>query len=179
MSNPAPQPKPQPPLSPQDFRVYNQVAEKMDYFHNMLRARWNLLYDAASAGRRPAGISMRQFINEGLHFAEHLEVHHSIEEAHIFPHLARKMPEFKAGKGKGAAELLRQHREIHKGLEGFREYLEQCARGEEDLRLSVLLEKMEGWREVLWGHLDQEVRTLGAENMRLYWTKEEMGRIPM
>jgi len=38
---------------------------------------------------------------------------------------------------------------------------------------------MESWGEVLWTHLDQEVETLGANNMRKYWTKEEIARIPM
>ena len=40
-------------------------------------------------------------------------------------------------------------------------------------------EKMDSWGEVLWKHLDQEVETLGAENMRKYWTLDEMKRMPM
>ncbi|KAL6231292.1 hypothetical protein BDW75DRAFT_220584 [Aspergillus navahoensis] len=167
-----------PPLSPKDFRIYNQLAEKMEYFHTMLRHSWDIQWTAATTGRRPQGMSIRQFIAEGLRFASHLETHHAIEEQHIFPHLARKMPEFRTGKGRNAAELLRQHRQIHAGLDGFGEYLEKCQSGEEDLQLDVLKAKMEGWREVLWTHLDQEVKTLGAENMRRYWAKEEIGSIP-
>ncbi|KAI9371153.1 hypothetical protein BJX61DRAFT_543950 [Aspergillus egyptiacus] len=168
-----------PPLSAQDFRVFNQKADQMDYYHSMLRHSWNILWEAASSGRRPAKMSIRQFIAVGLRFAEHLEVHHSIEENHIFPYLARRMPEFQTGRGKNAAELLRQHRQIHAGLEGFQAYLEKCLQGEEDLSMEVLRGKMEGWREVLWNHLDQEVKTLGAENMRRYWKKEEIASIPM
>ncbi|KAL3479007.1 hypothetical protein BJX99DRAFT_256008 [Aspergillus californicus] len=174
-----------PPLSPQDFRIYNQKAEHMDYFvnppvqHSNFRHSWNTLWDATSTGRRPPKMTLKQFIGVGLQFAEHLEVHHQIEETYIFPYLARKMPEFQNGKGRRAAELLRQHREIHAGLDGFKEYLERCSSGEEEFRLVVLREKMEGWKDVLWGHLDQEVKTLGAENMRRYWTKEEMAGIPM
>ena len=87
------------------------------------------------------------------------------------------MPEFKAGRN--AAELLRQHKEIHKGMDVFEEYLNKCISGETDLDLSVLKTKMDSWGEVLWKHLDQEVKTLGAENMRRYWTVEEMRRMPM
>jgi len=87
------------------------------------------------------------------------------------------MPEFKTGKN--AAELLRQHKEIHKGMDQFAEYLEGCRRGELDFELAVLKTKMDSWGEVLWKHLDQEVETLGAENMRRYWTLEEMRRMPM
>ena len=87
------------------------------------------------------------------------------------------MPEFKTGKN--AAELLRQHKEIHKGMDQFEAYLEACKRGELDFELSTLKAKMDCWGEVLWTHLDQEVKTLGAENMRKYWTVEEMRRMPM
>ncbi|KAL2800471.1 hypothetical protein BJX66DRAFT_332046 [Aspergillus keveii] len=169
-----------PPLSPQDFKVFNQKAEQMEYFHAHFRQSWNILWDATTANKRPSNMTLKQFINVGLQFAQHLEVHHSIEENHVFPYLARRMPEFQAkGRGKRAAELLRQHRQIHDGLEGFENYLEKCVSGEEELRLDVLREKMEGWREVLWTHLGQEVKTLGAENMRRYWSKEEIAMIPM
>lgn len=87
------------------------------------------------------------------------------------------MPEFKAGKN--AAELLRQHKEIHKGMDGFQAYLEKCRSGETELELRVLKEQMDTWGDVLWKHLDQEVLTLGAENMRKYWTVAEMRRMPM
>ena len=116
----------------------------------------------------------------GLQFCGHLSTHHSIEEHHIFPVLAKKMPEFKNGPNyKGAAELLRQHKAIHEGMDVFEEYLRQCKDGETELDLRVLKAKMDTWGEVLWTHLDQEVKTLGAENMRKYWTLEEMRRMPM
>jgi len=91
--------------------------------------------------------------------------------------LAQKMPEFKAGKN--AAELLRQHKEIHKGMDVFQAYLRSCKTGQEDFELSTLKTKMDSWGEVLWTHLDQEVKTLGAENMRKYWTVAEMRSMPM
>jgi hypothetical protein len=92
----------------------------------------------------------------------------------VFPNLARKMPEFK-----NSAELLRQHEKIHEGMDIFEKYLRMCLSGETELDLRVMREKMDSWGEVLWTHLDQEVRTLGAENMRKYWSKEEMKRMPM
>ncbi|KAK7949636.1 eukaryotic translation initiation factor 3 subunit C [Apiospora saccharicola] len=168
-----------PPLSAAEFRVYNRMAEHMDMFHAHFRQSWNLLWNAATAGKRPAGMSMRSFILEGLQFLQYLTVHHDIEERHIFPVLAKKMPEFKTGKGNGAAELLKQHRDIHKGMEMLEEYLTACRSGESDLDMRVLKTKLETWADVLWTHLDQEVKTLGAENMRKYWTQDEMKRLPM
>ena len=38
---------------------------------------------------------------------------------------------------------------------------------------------MEGFGDVLWQHLDDEVRQLGAEHMRKFWTMDEMRRMPM
>lgn len=38
---------------------------------------------------------------------------------------------------------------------------------------------MDTFGGVLWAHLEDEVRALGAENMRKYWTLEEMRRMPM
>lgn len=120
-------------------------------------------------------MTLKQFLSQGIDFADHLTAHHSIEENYVFPALAKKMPEFRGGR----AELLRQHREIHKGLDGFAEYLKKCRSGEMDFEMSVLKGKMESWGGVLWIHLDEEVKTLGAENMRRYWSKEEILRLPM
>jgi hemerythrin-like domain-containing protein len=151
----------------------------MNMYHNHFRSTWNLLWSACTSNKRPSHLSLKSFINEGLQFTSHLTLHHNIEETHIFPVLAKKMPEFKSGKGNGAAELLRQHREIHKGMDLLSAYLQGCKDGEYELELAVLKGKMESWGTVLWTHLDQEVKTLGAENMRRYWTVEEMRRMPM
>jgi hemerythrin-like domain-containing protein len=79
------------------------------------------------------------------------------------------MPEFRKG-----SEMVGQHKEIHKGLDGLREYLEACRRGDEDLELAECGKKLEGWGEVLWKHLEEEERMLGAEEMRRVWSVEEV-----
>lgn len=110
----------------------------------------------------------------GLDFCSHLSTHHSIEEHHIFPLLAKKMPEFRKKE-----ELLKQHRDIHVGMDKLEAYLNDCRRGEADFSLAEMKKLMDSFGAVLWAHLDDEVRTLGAENMRKYWTLEEMRRLPM
>ena len=89
------------------------------------------------------------------------------------------MSEFRPGKGNGAAELLQQHKAIHAGMDVFEEYLRKCRNRETELELSVMKDKMDTWGPVLLKHLDQEVETLGAENMRKYWTVEEVKAIPI
>ncbi|KAI0554351.1 hypothetical protein F4679DRAFT_528062 [Xylaria curta] len=179
-----------PPLSGAEFREYNRMAEHMDMFHAHFRSTWELLYSSASSGKRAQGLSIRAFIHVGLNLVSNLETHHGIEEAYIFPDLARKMPEFRTGKERGlpqasegkkreAAELLRQHVEIHKGMDGLRAYLRSCLSGETELQMSTLKAQLDTWGTVLWTHLDQEVKTLGAENMRRYWTLDEMRSMRM
>ncbi|TVY48008.1 hypothetical protein LOCC1_G001061, partial [Lachnellula occidentalis] len=124
-----------PKLSAAEFRVYNSMAEHMEYFHNHFRQSWTILKIACDTNRRPTTMSLKAFLSTGLSFLQHLETHHSIEEAHIFPVLARKMPEFKAGRNGNAAELLRQHAEIHVGMEKLGDYLKSVRSGERELEL--------------------------------------------
>ncbi|KAF2488077.1 hypothetical protein BDY17DRAFT_314832 [Neohortaea acidophila] len=163
-----------PKLSAQEFRVYNSMAEHMNYFHEHFRQTWNLLYTAASSGARPAGMSIRAYLNTGEQFAHHLTVHHTIEERHIFPVLARKMPAFRE-----ELELLTQHTQIHEGLVKFEKYIEECKSGERELQMGEVKGIMDTFGTVLWTHLDQEVAQLGAENMRKFWTMNEMRQMPM
>lgn len=163
-----------PKLTPSEFRQYNRMAEHMEYFHTNFRNTWNILYGACEANKRPNNMSIRQFIQLGQQFCHHLTVHHTIEEQHIFPILAKKMPAFKK-----ELELLTQHKQIHAGLDKLEKYLEDCSDGERELRMAELKEILDGFGKVLWQHLDDEVKQLGADNMRKYWTLEEMRRIPM
>lgn len=163
-----------PKLSAKEFATYNSMAEHMDYFHNNFRRTWNLLHDAAVANKRPANMSIGRFLSTGLDFCHHLHVHHSIEEQHIFPVLAKRMPAFRK-----ELELLTQHKQIHKGMDKLEAYLTECRSGERELRLVEVKDIMDGFGEVLWQHLGDEVKQLGAENMRKYWSPEEMRRMPM
>ncbi|KAL2136353.1 hypothetical protein VTI74DRAFT_4185 [Chaetomium olivicolor] len=198
-------PKPAvPPLTPQEFRIYNRLAETMDYFHDHFRQMYTTLHSACTTGRRPSNMTLKHFIDEGLRLAHYLETHHSIEETHLYPLLARKMPEFRSsvhspsssssasGKGGGGekaggkkrkkteeCELLRQHQIIHEGMDDMAEYLKRCKNRECELELAVLKEKLDSWGEVLLRHLDQEVRDLGAEKMRRYWSVAEMRAFPI
>ncbi|EHY52912.1 hypothetical protein HRR90_008487 [Exophiala dermatitidis] len=158
-----------PKLSAAEFRVYNRLAVMMDAYHNHFRYTWNLLYKTCTSGTRPAGMSIRAFISQGLHLCHALTVHHTIEERHIFPELAERMPAFAPQE-----HLISQHEQIHEGLEKLEAYLDACRTGERELRLPELKEIMDSFGEVLWTHLDDEVRMLGAENMRKHWSKDEI-----
>jgi hemerythrin-like domain-containing protein len=103
-------------------------------------------------------------------------MHHGIEERHIFPVLARKMPKFR--KDIESGKMIEQHKVIHKGIDEMNEYFAECQTGVRELRLEQLKEIMDKFGETLWQHLDEEVKELGAENMRKYWKLEELRQIP-
>lgn len=84
------------------------------------------------------------------------------------------MPAFKK-----ELQLLTQHKEIHRGLDKFEDYLNKCRSGEKELRLDEMKTILDTFGKVLWDHLNDEVHELRAENMRKYWSAEEMRRLPM
>ena len=161
-----------PKLSAADFRIFNRLAVMMDSYHNHFRRTWNMLYRVCSSADRPAGMSIRSFLSQGLHLCQSLTIHHTIEEQHIFPELAERMEIFKPH-----AHLIEQHEQIHEGLEKLEEFLKACLYGEREVRMDDMKVIMDGFGKVLWEHLDLEVKMLGADNMRKYWSKDEMMRM--
>ena len=96
------------------------------------------------------------------------------EEQHIFPVLAQKMPAFKK-----ELELLTQHKQIHNGLDKFEAYIDDCKAGKRDMRMDELKDIMDSFGTVLWAHLQDEVDQLSVDNMRKYWSLDEVRRLPM
>lgn len=139
------------------------------YQHSWFRHTWATIYDICKAAHRPPGMPLRQFFSLGLEFCRQLESHHRNEERFVFPMLARKMPAFR-----DSERMLAQHEVLHAGLKRLEAYLLECKYVEKEMRLSEVKEIMDGFGEGLWGHLDEEVRKLGAENMRRFWTLEEV-----
>ncbi|KAH7205799.1 uncharacterized protein BKA55DRAFT_657564 [Fusarium redolens] len=164
------------PLTDAEFKAYNRLAEKMENFHGHFKRTWRFLEKVCEAEDLPDGIRLVDLINEGLSFCMSLEMHHNIEETYFFPLLARRMREFQVG---NESPLLEQHRVIHKGLQELNNYLSVCRTSQSHFNCKSMKSKMSSWSDVLWEHLDDEVQSLGAENMRRYWTVDEMNHIYM
>lgn len=161
-----------PKLSAEEFRQYDKLAVMMNAYHNHFRHVWKMLYTAAESGERQSGMSIRQFLAYGLQLCRSLNAHHSIEERYIFPELAERMPIFADND-----HLIGQHHQIHEGIEKLEEYLQACLYGDKELRMSELKGIMDTFGVVLWSHLDDEVATLGAENMRKYYSAKEIANM--
>lgn len=74
-----------PPLSRQDRDTYARMGKTMEMFHNSFRQTWKVLYGACSSGKRPANMSIRQFLTTGADFCHHLHMHHSIGKPLLLP----------------------------------------------------------------------------------------------
>lgn len=96
------------------------------------------------------------------------------EEQHIYPILAQRIPAFRK-----ELELLSQHKQLHAGLERLEAYLDEVKASKRDLRLDELKVIMDSFGSVLFAHLDDEVRQLGPEHLRKYYTLEEVRNLPM
>ncbi len=188
-------------LPAKDFRLYNNLAEVMEYYvslqssiashivssiveltprqHNHFRSEWNALYSAVPSPSPSSADTPRHstafLVRAGLSFVGHLSLHHDIEETHIFPLLAMRMPAFRVD-----ANPIAQHKEIHKGMDELEAYLRECRMGKREIRREEVKGIMDGFGEVLWTHLEEEVRELGPQKMFLAgWTPDDMMRMPM
>ena len=119
-------------------------------------------------------LTAKRLIEVGMEFVDHLTLHHTIEEQHLFPILAKRMPGFKPD-----AFAYTQHKGIHEGLDKLEAYLKDCRRGQRELRREELKEVLDSFGGVLWQHLDEEVAELAPEKMKAAFTLEEAMKIPI
>ncbi|OJD14227.1 hypothetical protein AJ78_05413 [Emergomyces pasteurianus Ep9510] len=161
---------PLPELSAEDFKVYNC------YAHTAFRNTWTTIYDACVSNELPKAMSLDQLIETGKSFCNDLRAHHDLEEQMIFPYFSERMPAF--GDKNHKDDLLSQHEQIHTGLTKILEYLLACEGRQKEFELKDLKAIMDVFGEVLWLHMDDEVDQLRAENMRKYWSLEEIKAMP-
>ncbi|WVR07421.1 hypothetical protein IAU60_004462 [Kwoniella sp. DSM 27419] len=159
-------------------REWNRLAVHMDQFHSHFRYEFNRVYTLADGGFHKEGMSLPRFLREAQQLYSHLDMHHRIE-TYIFPVLAKKMPQFAMGK-RESGEHLKSHKAIHDGLERYDKFIREALEETSNYDAGKLRVIMDGFREVLFTHLDEEVHDLGAESMKAAgWTLDEVRRIPM
>jgi len=101
-------------------------------------------------------------------------MHHNIEEEYFFPLLAKRMPAFSPDqKHKNA------HKAIHAGLDNLERLVNKYTADPSCYSPQEMKKCLDSFRDVLVDHLAEEVRELGAENMKKYWTLDEVMRLPI
>jgi hypothetical protein len=71
------------------------------------------------------------------------------------------MPHFAAH-----GEHLKEHEEIHKGLDEYVAYIRQCRKDRKEWDGDKMKGIMDGFRGVLFKHLDHEVESLSGDEMK-------------
>ncbi|KIJ50408.1 hypothetical protein M422DRAFT_224736 [Sphaerobolus stellatus SS14] len=163
-----------PPMTPMEEKKYGSMGVRMQYFHNYFKKEFDEIYELADGKFYERGMSLPIFLQTANEFRRHLEGHHHIEETYIFPVLAKKMPTFQDDD-----QHKTSHKKIHDGLDALAALITRFRQEPNTYSPVELRSCLDGFREPLMTHLDEEVHDLRAENMRKYWTLEEMSQIPM
>ncbi|KAL9939479.1 hypothetical protein V8E36_001296 [Tilletia maclaganii] len=106
---------------------YSRLLAGMMPFHNRFRSIYATLQ---STLRNPQAQALPKrdleiLLHQTLSLTHHLDGHHQIEEAWIFPHLAKRMPQFGNGKENGADDShIAEHARTHTALEALQKYAE-------------------------------------------------------
>nr|GAT56342.1 predicted protein [Mycena chlorophos] len=157
-------------------RRFNHLGDTMASFHNYFKQEFNTLYDLADGSFTKRGLNLTLYLDIARKLSHHLTMHHTIEERYIFPVLAKKMPQFATDADEGHIE---SHKGIHEGLESLDALVKKFKSEPSTYSPAEMRACLDGFREVLFTHLDQEVSDLSGENMKKIWTLEELSTIPM
>jgi len=106
----------------------------------------------------------------------HLTMHHTIEERHLFPILAKSMPQFADNGGVGH---ITSHHGIHEGLVELDRLVEQWENAPSTYSPTNMRACLDSFRDVLFRHLDEEVADLHGDNLKKYLTLEEVESLPI
>ena len=143
----------------------------MLYFHSLLRTKW----DNISKGLQQPTPNIPYLTSSMVDFCRHLDMHHGIEEAHIFPVLAKKLPQFKKS-GEHSAE----HDVMHKALgdlEGYAAYVQDDPEAWKLDKAKALCTRLE---KALFPHLAAEEESIKGSSMKAAgFTPAEVARIPI
>ncbi|BGO89789.1 hypothetical protein NBRC10512_004442 [Rhodotorula toruloides] len=160
------------PKNAAERRDWERMSSRMEGFHAYFRHSFRQLFELSDGSFNERGMTVRDFMRLAEDFLMHLEFHHSIEEQHIFPILAKRMPQFRV-------DHQEEHDTIHKGMHELRWLakrfkLDPTAYSPDEFRQNLV-----SWGPLLFYHLDAEVASLKPDILRRYWTLQEAKHLPM
>lgn len=68
-----------------------------------------------------------------------------------------------------SGDHLKEHEEIHRGLDEYVAYIKKCRKDNKEWDGEKMKSIMDSFRGVLFKHLDHEVESLRAEEMKKVW----------
>jgi Hemerythrin HHE cation binding domain len=92
-------------------------------FHNHFRMEHAQIVKGIPKSQTSPKVSLLHLMQQALQLCGHLEMHHTIEEAHIFPLLAKKVPSFAMD-----SDHIKEHALMHAQLEALQQYSQKVLR---------------------------------------------------
>ncbi|BGP38133.1 hypothetical protein JCM10449v2_002060 [Rhodotorula kratochvilovae] len=160
------------PKTPTERREWDRMSSRMEGFHSYFRLAFKQLFELSDGSFEKRGLSVRDFMGVAEDFNSHLEFHHGIEERHIFPVLAKRMPQF-------AEDHQEEHDCIHDGMAQLQALITKYRADPSLYSPDEFRQNLASWGPVLFWHLNAEVESLKPDVLRRYWTLEEVRRLPM
>ncbi|GAA5870446.1 hypothetical protein JCM1840_004725 [Sporobolomyces johnsonii] len=160
------------PKNAGERREWDRMSSRMDGFHSYFRQAFKQLWVLADGSFEKRGLSLQDFMEMASEFVHHLEFHHGLEQAHIFPILAKRMSVF-------GEEHLEEHDAIHHGMEELESIIKRVRSNPSSYSPTELRTNLAAWGPILFYHLDAEVASLKPDVLRRYYTLEEVKRLPM
>ncbi|GAA6060978.1 hypothetical protein JCM10212_006560 [Sporobolomyces blumeae] len=161
-----------PPKDSREKREWDRMSSRMEGFHSYFRMAFKQLFELSDGSFEKRGLSVREFMSVASDFLHHLTFHHGIEEQHIFPVLAQRMPQFRI-------EHQEEHDAIHDGMSKLESLISRVTSDPSTYSPKEFQENLASWGPLLFYHLDAEVKTLKSDVLRRYYTLEEVKRLPM
>ncbi|POY74406.1 hypothetical protein BMF94_2600 [Rhodotorula taiwanensis] len=160
------------PKTAAERREWDRMSSRMEGFHTYFRMSFKQLFELADGSFAQRGLSVKDFMSVAEDFHEHLGFHHGIEERHIFPVLAKRMPQFRD-------DHQEEHDVIHKGMDELQALIAKYRSDPSSYSPDDFRRNLASWGPLLFYHLDAEVETLKPDILRRYWTLDEVRRLPM
>ncbi|KAJ3803010.1 hypothetical protein GGU11DRAFT_389432 [Lentinula aff. detonsa] len=146
----------------------------MKSFHDGFKEEFNTLYELSDGSFNKRGWSLGIYLESAARFNHHLTMHHTIEETYLFPLLGKRMKQFSESEGLH----LKSHKGIHDGLERLEGLIQQYKSEPNTYDPTKMRASLDSFRDVLFSHLDQEVEDLRGDNLKNFFTLQEVESIP-
>ncbi|KAF9465055.1 hypothetical protein BDZ94DRAFT_433533 [Collybia nuda] len=143
----------------------------MNSFHEYFKYEFKEIYEAADGSFTKRGLSLAMYLDSVRSFNSHLTMHHTIEERHIFPILAKKIPKFANTAENGHVD---SHKAIHDGLEALMKLVTNWRKEPTTYSPREMIATLDKLKPVLFEHLDQEVQDLKGDQLKLHFTLKEI-----
>jgi hemerythrin-like domain-containing protein len=135
---------------------YNHAHTTMVWYHSLFRTKWANINKELASNSGP-----QRLIPAIADFCMHLDFHHRIEEAHWFPLLATRLPQFSRS-GVHVAEHAVMHAALG-NLQGYAADVQAKREPFEKVKVQALVKILE---DALFPHLQEEEESLKGENLR-------------